>query len=211
MANKLKIVGGGVSIEAQYNPTQIVLRKSALIKGVKNKTENSEKQQFIRGRNEELSFELLFDATLDAGSDPDFVKKKTDQLLGLTLIEPRTEHPPIVTVIWGTSLSFNAYTRSVDRTFTLFDDGGRPLRATVNVTFIELKTDAQRNAEVGGQKSPHTSRWVVESGDTLTSIAAASYGDPAAWREIVLANEAALPDPMRPVVGTVLMLPPRPF
>lgn len=207
MAAKLRIQGDGVDITAQFNPTQVQLAKSALLKGVKNKTDNSEKQQYIRGRNEQLTFELLFDATLE---DID-VKQVTDQLVALTLIQPKSEHPPIVTVIWGTTLAFKALTHEVQRTFTLFDEGGRPLRATVRVTFIEYKTSAEMTAEVGGQRSPHTQRWVVEHGDTLSSIAAAAYDDPALWRSIARFNARAVPDPLHLIPGTVLLVPPRPL
>ena len=207
MAEKLRISGDGIEITAQFNPPEVSLDKGVDYQGVSSFLDNAEKQQFLRGKNEELSFELLFDATLDSSID---VKRKTDDLLKLTLIVSGKERPPIVTVVWGTSLSFKAVTRSVQRSFTLFDDGGRPLRATAKVTFVQVWTEAELSSQVGGQRSPHSRRWVVERGDTLTSIAGAAYNNPAAWRAIADANEKRVPDPRYLVPGTVLLIPPRP-
>jgi nucleoid-associated protein YgaU len=47
--------------------------------------------------------------------------------------------------------------------------------------------------------------WVVNRGETLSSIAAAVYRDPSAWRAIARANE--IKDPRRLAPGLVLTLP----
>jgi nucleoid-associated protein YgaU len=47
--------------------------------------------------------------------------------------------------------------------------------------------------------------YTVKRGDTLSSIAAAEYGDPARWRPIATANRITDPLSLRP--GLVLALP----
>jgi nucleoid-associated protein YgaU len=48
-------------------------------------------------------------------------------------------------------------------------------------------------------------RYVVRTGETLSSISAAVFRDPALWREIALAN--AIADPRAVAPGTVLTIP----
>jgi len=48
-------------------------------------------------------------------------------------------------------------------------------------------------------------RYVVRTGETLSSISAAVYRDPSKWRELAVAN--AITDPTRVPAGTVLTVP----
>lgn len=49
--------------------------------------------------------------------------------------------------------------------------------------------------------------WTVHQGDTLVEIAKKVYGSSKHWRAIAEANKKELPDPDRPKVGQVLLLP----
>ena len=62
--------------------------------------------------------------------------------------------------------------------FTLFDTDGKPLRATVDVTFQQIKDPTHlapqnpTSAGAGGERV-----WRVQAGDTLAWIAYREYGD----------------------------------
>lgn len=206
MTEKLTIQGGGVDFEVQLNPTQVTINKSVRNRKIPNKGQNAQRQKFLYGENQTVSFELLLDATLE----PVDIAAMLCELLKLTTIDPGTSEPPVVRVVWGKTLSMRATVEQVDRTIDLFDSGGAPLRARVSLMFVEAVSESELTSSKAGQCSPHTRRWVVESGDTLNSIAAATYSDPAMWRPIADANRAALPNPLRPIPGTILMIPPRP-
>ncbi len=204
MAAKLRIRGEGINLVVQYNPTEYALAKTTKIEATETKGLNASELQFNRGENEKLTLTLLFDATLTGGD----VRGPCDELRRLAQIIPGKDRIPIVTVTWGSALSFKAITDSVNRKFTLFDDAGKPLRATVTVSFREYKTKAELLAEIKGQASPHTRRWVVQRGDTLAGIAAEVLGDAAAWRWIADSNAERLPHPRHLEPGTVLIIPP---
>lgn len=194
MASKLKITGGGIDVEAQFNPTEYSLSKSVKIEEQDTKEGDAAVLEFIRGENQKLSFTLLFDSTL---SDSD-VWAQADSLYQATLIEGTAA--PLVTVAWG-KLSITGFLDSVERKFTLFDENGQPLRAMVTVA---MREQAKERGE-----SPHVRRRVVRRGDTLEKIAAEFYFEPGQWRRIADANAGAVKHPRYLEPGTVLMIPPR--
>jgi nucleoid-associated protein YgaU len=88
-----------------------------------------------------------------------------------------------------------------DQTFTMFLSTGIPVRATMDVSLKEVGQE-----QAGRQQSADfTKRHTVRRGDTLSSIAAEKYGDPALWRPI--AEENGLDDPLALQTGQVLVIP----
>lgn len=65
----------------------------------------------------------------------------------------------------------------------------------------EPPADAEDRAEPGEE-------YVVQSGDSLASIAQERYGDPSLWREIARANGLSAPFDL--TIGDTLIVPPRP-
>ncbi|HEX6255874.1 MAG TPA: LysM domain-containing protein [Euzebyales bacterium] len=57
----------------------------------------------------------------------------------------------------------------------------------------------------GGATEPTGTRYIVESGDSLASIAQEVYGDPTRWRDIARAND--LQEPFALTVGEALLIP----
>src|SRR5205814_6553083 len=51
--------------------------------------------------------------------------------------------PPTLTFQWGATLSFVCVLTSCNVTYKLFDDSGRPLRATAACTFQQVAEDDQ--------------------------------------------------------------------
>ena len=106
--------------------------------------------------------------------------------------------------IWGAFI-FPCIIERVSKRFTMFLPQGIPVRATLSVTLKEYKEVEVQVREIAFQSSDLTKRWVVTQGDSLWSIAAKEYGDPAEWRRIADANRLANPRQLDP--GQALVIP----
>jgi len=200
---------GGKPIEVMFNPNTY-----SITKGVEWKTTaagassdaraNAPMLSFGGGGSRELSLQLFFDST-ELGADKRDVRLQTDQIVRLTRIERKHGRPPVCTVAWGprkmADFPFSGMISNLKQTFVLFDQVGQPLRAWLDVTFIEFlnRDDDERDTD------PETSTRVVRREDSLASIAAAVYGDPGQWRVIALAN--GIEDPFVLPAGSKLTLP----
>ena len=188
-----------------YNPGQISRSRSVNWHRSKAKQTGaptwSAPQQFKGLEPETLTLELFFD-TYETGKD---VRKATNKIAALGEIDRELHEPPVCRLSWGTqSEIFMGVVTSIDQRFTMFLSDGTPVRATLNLTFVEYQTRASARAG-----EPHSADVVktrtVRRGDTLSSIAAQEYQDPARWRDIALANGIANPRVLLP--GTVLTIP----
>jgi nucleoid-associated protein YgaU len=195
------------SFEVQFNPTEYSVTKGAQLAEIAIPGIDSPILQFVRGQNERLTVELLFDTT-DSGMGEGAVDVRTltNRIYQLVKIQPSTHAPPRVKLTWGTSPGFEAVVESVQQRFTLFSPTGRPLRATVSVVFREYKTLERQLKDLKLESADHTRRVTVRRGDTLAALAAAEYGDPTRWR--VIAERNRIEDPRRLRPGTELVLPP---
>jgi nucleoid-associated protein YgaU len=132
------------------------------------------------------------------------VRSHTDRVARLAKIDQELHRPPVCRLWWGRFDVFQGVLTELSQSFTMFMENGMPVRATLSCTFLEVVPQAQvRVAELHSADVPRTRR--VTRGDTLQSIAAQEYGDPALWREIARANGIVNPLRLRP--GDVLVVP----
>jgi nucleoid-associated protein YgaU len=80
------------------------------------------------------------------------------------------------------------------------------LRATLSVTLREYKTLEEQLAHLNLMSPDRTHSHVIQSGETLSGLAARFYQNPDNWRFI--ADENQIEDPRRLTVGTFLTIPP---
>lgn len=224
---KLKSNGtfDGSPIKVSFNPTEYTLNKGAQVAEVTIPGLDSPILQFVRGQTETLSLDLFFDTTesgMDDSAEP--VTKLTDEFYQLVKIDGHTHAPPICFFSWGDQFpgqrpyasmgsgtgsqqrhGFKCIVESVRQRFTLFSPQGVPLRATLTVSLKEYKTLAEQIPEINKRSADHTSGHVVQSGQTLSQIAATTYNDPAQWRAIADHNQ--ITDPLDVPPGTVLAIP----
>jgi nucleoid-associated protein YgaU len=102
--------------------------------------------------------------------------------------------------------SFEAVILSISQKFTLFRYDGRPLRATLDVTFRQIKDSKllpAQNPTSGGDGGERY--WTVSEGDTLAWIAYQTLGESTDWRRIAKANRLTSVRHLKP--GTVLVIP----
>lgn len=214
---------GQQKIPVQFNPKELTFEKSAQIQEIAIPGLDTPLLQFVRGQNETLTLELFFDTTeygMDEGAVS--VTTETDKIYQLVKIETGRMAPPLCEFGWNPSFpgdnisgflggsqartSFMCVVESVNQVFTLFSPEGVPLRATLSVTLREYKTLDQQVTQLDLKNNGNTNDVVVQGGDTLSSIAKASRGDPAQWRQIADGN--GIEDPRRLAVGQILVVSP---
>jgi hypothetical protein len=197
-------------LTVQFNPTEYTLTKGAQIAEIGIYGIDSPILQFVRGQNEKLSLDLFFDTTTEGdgweatGRD---VRDLTGPFYQLVKIQPKTHAPPRILFVWG-SLKFKAIVESVTQKFNLFNSSGKPVRATLTLSFREYKSLEDQVSELKLESSDHSKRRVVRRGDTLNRLAAEEYGDPGQWRLIADFNDNVITNPRRLAPGTELIIPP---
>ena len=216
---KLKIipekVGGKLvfdekeAIVALFNPNDLSLNRSVGWQSQKAAQRDTPELQFTTSEPRSLTINLLFDTydTPDLPKD-DVRKKYTDKVVALTTVEKHGDkhRPPVCKLEWGNfGEVFKGVLEKLDQKFTMFMDDGMPVRATVTCTFKEWRTNAE-DQKKGNRKSADIAKMkILRRGDTLSSIAAEEYLDPAMWRPIAIAN--GIEDPLRVTPGRALLVP----
>jgi hypothetical protein len=194
-------------VDCQFNPKTYQITRN--IKWVENEVTGDDDPviDFGGGGAKDFSVELLFDST-DTGQD---VRSKYSVLLQMAETNSSKKNqktnksePPECKFQWGNYLSFTGVIRSITQNFTMFKGDGTPLRAYVNVSFI------QTPKKVAGQNPTSASEsrkiWIVREGETLDWIAYQEYGSPAHWRHIAETNDLDNPLDLHP--GQALKLVP---
>lgn len=206
---------GQDSIEALFNPGEISLTKSANWEqqhavGQGASSGAQVEQQFRSVDAERFWIELFFDtyesrpATLTRGRQSTDVRRHTDQIAGLAEVDTELHRPPVCSLRWGVFDIFTGVLTTLHQRFTLFLDDGTPVRATLTCEFTEVGSQARARAtELHSADVLKVRR--VQRYDTLQSLAANEYGDPALWRPIAVANGIVNPRALLP--GTMLTIP----
>jgi len=191
---------GEAPIPVLFNPNQYTLDQGNSVAEIGVPGLSAPILQYVRGNARTLKMDLFFD-TYEKRRD---VRKYTARIYGLLNIRGPLHRPPICTFTWG-SFSFTCVLENVSGRFTLCLSDGTPVRATLGVSFKEFVEVEVLVRRPPTESADHAKSYLVRRGDTLASIAAAEYGDPARWRPIAEANAIANPRLLAP--GTRLSLP----
>ncbi|MFA4902809.1 MAG: LysM peptidoglycan-binding domain-containing protein [Desulfobaccales bacterium] len=171
--------------------------------------------QFVHGNMQTLEMELFIDTYEEhreasrvinrAGED---VRQQLSKITRLMDIDPTTHAPPTLLFTWA-SLSFTCVLARASQRFTMFLPDGTPVRARVQVTFNEFCNIDLEAKEIKRETSDYSKLHMVEEGETISSIAWRTFGNPKLWRPIALRN--GLDDPRCLAPGTQLIIPQLPF
>jgi nucleoid-associated protein YgaU len=132
------------------------------------------------------------------------VRRYTERVAQLAEVDRDLHRPPVCDLRWGAFDIFTGVLTSLDQRFTLFLEDGTPVRATLSCSFLGVSLESQRRkGELHSSDVAKTH--LVRRNDTLHSIAAEEYRDPALWRHIAGANGIVNPRDLKP--GTVLTIP----
>lgn len=180
-------------VKVMFNPKDYSFTKSNDWKESKTPAGNVPQFEFGGGKPTSLQMQLFFDTFAER---MDVREAFTNAIWELMLVDPNLAdpktgkgRPPKVRFLWGKSWSFDAVITNIKQQYTLFLDDGTPVRATLDVTFTEVKDakliEAQNptSGGVGGERV-----WRVQPGETLSLIAYRAYGSVGRWRVIAEAN-----------------------
>lgn len=194
----------GLPAVALFNPQQISISKSVNWRRIPIAESDVMRAQFTHGDPAVLSLDLFFD-TYETGID---VRLLTGQIEKLATVRSHgsIHRPPVCKLFWGAQgIFFEGVLTSLSQSFTLFLPIGTPVRATLSCTFTEWLSGGME-ALLQHKQSPDVAKTrIVRRGDTLSSIAAEEYNDPALWRPIARANRII--DPLHLTPGQVLTIP----
>lgn len=209
-ASIINLDKGGSPLPCMFNPKEYTFAKTNNWKRGQTSGANVPPLEFSGGQPATLAMQLVFD-TYETGDD--VRKKYTDAIWTLMMVDPSLKdkknkkgRPPRVRFQWGRSWSFDAVIVSITQKFTLFLPQGTPVRATLDVSFQQIKDEGlypAQNPTSGGDGSERV--WTVRDGDTLAWIAHQEYGDSNYWRAIADANGLEQVRTLTP--GRVLLIP----
>jgi Contractile injection system tube protein/LysM domain len=212
---KIKNTDNGNEFFVLFNPTEYSFEDSSSWQDQQRNRQRPE-LQYTGGDRTKLTMELFFDTYENPPGSQD-VRVHTAKLAKLlvpTINEGNQgKRPPVVELSWGTAdpdtanstFPFVCVLERLTQNFTLFNNVGTPVRATVNVTFKqfrlpeeELKRNPQRNS------FPYHV-YTVQAGDSISGIASKHWKDPARWREIAISNP--IDNPRILEAGMTLLIP----
>lgn len=193
-----------------FNPNEYTFSKKNSWTSKKVKGQNVPSLEFGGGESINLTMQLFFDTYVTGGD----VRTTTNKIWKLMNINPDLTdmtstkgRPPMVEFQWGSTWSFKAVITSISQKFTLFRDDGIPVRATLNVNFLQAKEEGRYPGQNPTTKgSPGFRRRIVKEGDTIDWIAFDEYGDSAQWPFIADKNNLDNPMDLKP--GQILAIPP---
>ena len=212
--------GNTAEITAMFNPDQITYTKSNTWNLHHTNGQNLPEVSFASGVPATLAVTLLFDGTEDGQN----VAKIINRLTELTKVNKELKgrrssanggdapsnsfqgRPPTVRFHWGNYLSFDAVVQKVISRFSMFLDDGTPVRASVDVTFMQIADEnafPTQNPTSGGRTGERVHRLAPR--ETLDQVAYANFGRTSLWRALAAFN--GIDDPMRIQAGDAILLP----
>lgn len=187
-------------VDVLFNPTEYSLESANQYSWQSIPGLSQPITQFVSGEATTLTMELFFDS-YEKSED---VRKYTMKIVGLLDIDKDLHAPPLCRFVWG-SLTFQGVVEKISQKYTMFNRSGKPVRATLNVTFKSVRTVKEQLQHIPRQSADRTKQRTIKQGDQLWQIAAEEYEDPALWRAIARANGIA--DPSRLEPGTMIKIP----
>lgn len=194
----------------EFNPAQLTLTRRARWNATPvAAVREAAKPEFLGAEPREMTLEIFLDTSMKPGANT--VLKKVESLLDCCEVTAKSlaadqPSPPWVVFEWGSfsTARFTAYVASIEASYTLFSTTGVPIRATCQVSLVEIPGPTQGQNPTSGALTAQRVHRVV-AGDSLQSLAWREYGSANAWRAIAEAN--GIDDPSRLPTGTQLMLP----
>ncbi|CAM5324416.1 LysM peptidoglycan-binding domain-containing protein OS=Streptomyces tendae OX=1932 GN=GUR47_26295 PE=4 SV=1 [Streptomyces tendae] len=194
----------------EFNPAQLSISQRAQWKATPTAAvRKAAKPQFMGAEPREMTLEIFLDSSMKP--DGNTVMKKVESLLICCEVTAKSlaaeqPSPPWVIFEWGSfsTARFSAYVASIDTQYTLFGTAGVPIRATCQMSLVEIPGPTPNQNPTSGALTAQRVHRVV-AGDSLPSLAWSEYGSANAWRVIAEAN--GIDDPSHLPTGTELILP----
>ena len=171
----------GERIPVMYNPEQYSIEQGNNFAEIGVPGLTVSPVQYVRGKGRTLTMELLFDS-FERAED---VRRYSGRVVALLNPRVDTHAPPILLFTMG-QFALQCVLAEAGQKYTMFLRDGTPVRATLNVRFMEYQA-VEIEIEQGFFLGPPTLHNITQ-GQTVSQLAAEFLGDPTAWREIAEAN-----------------------
>lgn len=196
----------GKRIDFQFNPEKIQLNRSANWKGPEKNSQGSVTAHEYKGPEPAtLTLEMLLDATDKEDGD---VSPQVDALMDACAPTEKSKGTgtplPAFAIFGWDKVYFRGFIQSVDATYLLFRETGKPVRAKCTIKLKETPAAARGQNPSSGSEGAQAVIQLVD-GDSLAAIAFREYGDAGMWRVIAEAND--IDDPLRMKPGIRLLVP----
>ena len=188
-------------IPVMFNPNELTLDQSNQFQSTQIPGLATPVSQYVSGNPTTLQMELFFD-TYELHTD---VRLFTGLITKMLDINSEMHAPPICQFVFGTFI-FRGIIEKASQKFTMFNEMGIPVRATVNVSMKEYKSVTDQLKEIPRYSSDRTKQWSVKQGESLSYIAGEEYGDPELWRSVAKKN--GIINPRKLKAGTDIVIPP---
>ena len=168
--------------------------------------------EFNRVLSDEVSFDLIFDATgvipPPAGQTAytNGVMDGINQFIALTATMNGSIHSPNYLVLSWAQLQYQCILRSLDISYTLFMPSGTPLRAKMSVSFQSFASETAITQGEAKESPDITHLVTVNAGDTLPLLCYKIYGDSGYYAKVARFNRLLGFRHLQP--GTQLLFPP---
>lgn len=182
----LKNLENGQELECHFNPTEYVISQSQTT-GIRLPA-----HAITVARN--LAVTLL----LDRYEQREDVRGETEMLWEMAT-KTNGANQPHCQFAWGEHLEFIGLLSRLTVRYVMFREDGVPVRAFADLVITEKEPDSVPTP------TPVITEWIVGTGQTLSHIAHAVYGDAEQWRRIADANHLDNPLALKP--GMTLQIP----
>jgi len=144
-----------VQVDAQYNPKELQIDRTVPWSPTGEANKGGIHLEFTGAQGRTMSVELLLDGYEGYKVDVGGTVESLERLA--SVIEPGStkeddRHPPQCMVTWGTTVKgFKCVIESLSTKYTMFDNAGKPLRATCTVKLKEADSVKAKGGGGGGQ------------------------------------------------------------
>lgn len=188
-------------LEVMFNPESV---RRSFVNKFTDKASNPQNQsdaQFMYSGSSTVSMSLIFDGTdvdqygaeialrLLRGTQKSVAERIDEFRKNITEINGEIHEPRFLILSWGKTLRFKCRLSSLDINYTLFERNGDPLRAELNVSFIEDDTPKAQLAKLNLQSPDLTHYRMVKAGDQLPLMCQEIYGSPMYYPLVAGANK----------------------
>lgn len=183
----------GTPFEVMINPESYTRTNNISYTTRKKMGANSESLDFNKITKEKLNFKIVLDGSgvvpvseSNKGKD---VEQMIKELKNLVYEYQGTTHQPhFVELLWG-KLIFKGRLESLSFEYKIFKPDGTPLRAIVNLSFVQFMSEELATAK-GGQSSPDMTHVVtIKEGDTLVALCRKIYGKSKYYLQVAEYND----------------------
>ena len=188
------------SLDVMFNPTSYKQKHAITYEPATKQARNTPGRpaRYNYTPPAEIAFKFVLDGTgvskfgLEHAADVlqgKTVKKAIEDFLAICIRMNGSIHEPNFLIVkWGSNLSFSGRLETLEINHTLFDAAGDPLRAELDVSFVEDKSPAKLNREAGKNSPDLTHVRIVRAGDTLPLLCQEIYGSPRHYLKVARDN-----------------------